>query len=193
MYRLSHLIRAAVAFGLVAALSGTANAAANDLRLWIDVDGTAYLTNTTDGPVSFDGYQIVSEQGLLDPASWDSISDRIPARINELIIQLGAGSLTFGEANPNAFSLAELNLGGVATLPAHGKFSLGKPFKSIFDYCSQEGFFWSAPGTGSQQPDIFFCPEPSAWLLASLAALGVAMRRRPRTPRVLGLEIIGAR
>ncbi len=179
MYRLRHLIRAAAAFGLVAALSGTANAAPNDLHLWVDVDGTAYLLNTTDSPVSFDGYQLVSEAGLLDPIGWDSISDRIPARINELITELGAGSLTFGEANPTAFSLAELNLGGVATLPAHGKFSLGKPFRSFFDVCSHEGFFWSAPGTGSQQPSGPICPEPSTWLLAALAALGgVALRRR---------------
>ncbi len=167
-----YLLRSAVLVGLIALLARSADAAASDLGLWFDVDGTVYLHNTTSASLSFDGYQIVSEAGLLDPSGWDSISDRIPARITDLISQLGAGSLTFGEANPTAFSLAELNLGGVATLPAHGKFSLGKPFKSFFDACSLEGFFWSAPGTGAQAPSGPICPEPSAWLLAALAALG---------------------
>lgn len=160
------------AFALVAlaltAFSGTANAAATDLRLWVDVDGTAYLENTTDQPVSFDGYQIASEAKDLDPAGWDSISDRIPGRITELIAALGAGALSFGEANPSSANLAELNLGGVATLPAKGKFSLGRPFADC------PNFYWSAPGTGAQDGTFCGIPEPSTWLLATLAGLALA-------------------
>ncbi len=114
-----------VALGAFTALAGSANAAAADLRIWVDVDGTAYLENVTDNPVSFDGYQISSEDHNLNPAGWDSISDRVPGRINEVIAGLGAGALTFGEANPGSSNLAELNLGGVGALPGKAKFSLG--------------------------------------------------------------------
>ncbi len=37
------LLRVAVALGLLTALAGSASAAASDLRLWVEVDGTAYL------------------------------------------------------------------------------------------------------------------------------------------------------
>ncbi len=56
-----NLICAAVAVVLFLAYIGTAVAGIKDLEIWIDVDGTAYLHNTTATPVWFDGYQIASE------------------------------------------------------------------------------------------------------------------------------------
>lgn len=176
------LICAAVAFGLLTAFAASANAAATDLQLWVDADGTAYLHNTTAGPVSFDGYQIASpgESKLLDPVAWDSIADRVPARIADLIAGLGAGGLTFGEANPGEGQVAELNLGGVGTLAGDGKFSLGKPFKNL-GAANSASFFWSAPGTGSQTGDIVVVPEPSTLVLAGFGLIGlVGLARRRR-------------
>ncbi len=191
----SNVVWAAVALGLFVACAGSASAAASDLRIWVDVDGTAYLENTTDTPISFDGYQIASEAKNLDPAGWDSINDRVPERVSELIAALGAGALTFGEANPGDSNLAELNLGGVGTLPGKARLSLGKPFISLAVACEQDSFFWSAPGTGSgdDRPAISCAvPEPSAWLLAALAGLGIlAMRWRTSIPSMLWGEGLG--
>lgn len=175
----SNVVRAAVALGVFVACAGSASAAASDLRIWVDVDGTAYLENITDRPISFDGYQIASEAKNLNPAGWDSISDRVPGRVSELIAALGAGALTFGEANPGSANLAELNLGGVGTLAGKAKFPIGKPFISLALACSgQSAFFWSAPGTGSgDSPGVVCAPEPSAWLLAALAGLGLLPMR----------------
>jgi hypothetical protein len=135
--------------------------------LWVEVDGTTYLHNPTDSPVSFDGYQIVSHsKSLLDPAAWDSISDRVPGRIAELIEQLGPGALTFGEAAPTEAQLAELNLPGVATLAAGARFSLGKPFKAW----SPEEFdvFFSLRPSPSPSGPAFCVPEPESLVLAGL-------------------------
>ena len=91
--------------------------AMTDLGLFVDVDGTVYLYNSTASPLSFDGYQIVSETKNLDPVGWKSISDYVAGgQITDVIAALGPGGLTFGEANPSDGNLAELNLGGAATL-----------------------------------------------------------------------------
>jgi hypothetical protein len=151
------------------------------LELWSDADGTTYLINATASPISFDGYQITSENGTLDPVGWDSISDRIPGRITELIAALGPGALTFGEANPNPGNLAELNLGGAATLAAGAKFSLGKPFGSRFDPTLQAYY----KPAGSNNP-VWMCPyptcipEPSTGLLALFGCGGALLLSRQR-------------
>ncbi len=159
---------------------------ASDMQLWFDPDGTTYLQNTTANPISFDGYQISSETLALDPAGWDSISDRVPARINDLILQLGAGALTFGEANPGTGNLAEVNLGGAGTLAAGAKFSLGKPFKAGVDPMAQDFFYKLAVPPGPNGPIVLLgaiVPEPSTCVLAALAGLGLV------TFRVRGLRV----
>ncbi len=147
------------------------------LALWVEVDGNSYLWNTTDAPLSFDGYQITSENGTLDPVAWDSINDRLPARVTEVIAGLGAGGLTFGEANPSTTSLAELNIAGAGTLAAGGKFSLGKPFAALPPSVDLGGF-WSGPNPRGGVMEIVYVPEPSTWLLGALAALGLVAKRR---------------
>lgn len=172
---------------ILPALLLASTATASDLGIWVEVDGTAYLENRTDAPVSFDGYQITSDNGTLDPAGWDSISDRVPGRITELIASLGAGALTFGEANPNSGNLAELNLGGVATLAAKAKFSIGKPFGSWWDP-SLRGYYKPAGSTIAVPIDCFpyltCLPEPSTGVLA-LCGCGAALivrQRRAKPP-----------
>ena len=173
------LFCAAAALALLTAFAGSASAV-TDIDLWIDVDGTAYLRNNTAGPLSFDGYQIASESKALDPAGWDSISDRIPARINDLIGALGAGALTFGEANPGEGNLAEVNLGGAGTLAAGAKFSLGHPFKTGVDPTGQDFFFKLTSGTAGIPGDITVVHEPSTFVLAGLGLVGVAGLARRR-------------
>ncbi len=151
------------------------------LTLWIDPDGTTYIQNTTGSAISFDGYQIASETNGLDPVHWKSISDQVAANPLDVIGLLGAGALTFGEANPGAGNLAELNLGGVGTLQGGGKFAIGKPFG--FGGFAVE-FFYKVGGTSGGAGDIVFVPpltgaEPSTFVLAALAgACLVAVRVR---------------
>jgi hypothetical protein len=174
----------AVVFLAVAASPVVANAQPfhMPLEIWIDSDWTAFLYNTTGAPISFDGYQIATEDGKLDPAGWKSISDYVAdGAITDVIAALGPGGLTFGEANPGPGNLAELNLGGVGTLQGGAKFSIGKPFG---DGGYLVSFFYKIGGSPSGTPgDTFFVPpripEPSTFLLAALAGLGLmAFRRR---------------
>ncbi len=166
---------------LVACL-GRPSFAVSDLQLWVDVDGTTYLFNATAAPLSFDGYQIVSETDRLDPVGWKSISDYVAGgQITDVIAKLGAGGLTFGEANPGPGNLAELNLGGAGTLQAGAKFSIGKPFLDGWPRGDVSAFYKVAGETTARPMDGVF-PEPSTWLLAVLAAVGLAViRRRARS------------
>lgn len=147
-----------------------------DLMLWIDVDGTAYLHNTTANPLSFEGYQIVSEYDRLDPTGWKSISDQAAANPLATVSSLGSGALLFDEANPSAHSLAELTVNGAATLAGGAKFSLGKPFLDSWPLPGVNAFY-KAPGDPNSHNMEGAFPEPSTWLLAVLAALGLAVGR----------------
>ncbi|MFO0897403.1 MAG: PEP-CTERM sorting domain-containing protein [Pirellulales bacterium] len=172
--------RALLAAAIAMSVGETALASA--LQIWVDPDGSAYLQNTTALPISFDRYQITSETNRLDPAGWNSVADYVAAgQQSEVIGALGAGALTFGEANPNVGNLAELNLGGVATLQAGAKFAIGKPFLDLNDPDSTADFYFHGPGWDDLGADIVGgVPEPSSFLLAGLAGLGLLAFRRSR-------------
>jgi hypothetical protein len=159
-----------------------------DLRLLVNWDGSTWLWNTGAGPLSFDGYQIASESGGLDPLGWLSISDYVNSgQISTVLGALGASSLTFGEANPGPSNLAELNLGGVGTLQGGAQFYLGRPFRSL-DEVQRTSFFYSAPGTGSQTGaiELVQVPEPGARALLAIG-LFVAIASSPWTLRCNGV------
>jgi hypothetical protein len=177
--------RALLAAFVVSFMSGTASAQlfVPDIALLVEPDLTAYLKNTTAADISFDGYQIATEDGpKLDPDGWYSINDRIPGAINDLISQLGAGALGFGELSPTKLQIAEGNLTGVGVLKAGDKILLGKPF-------GQGGYwvetFFKRGGIPTQfDGGRYYIPsvtEPSTLVLAALAGLGlVATRVRSR-------------
>lgn len=152
------------------------------VRLLVNWDGSTWLWNTGAGQLSFDGYQIASESGGLDPHGWLSISDYVGSgQVATVIGALGASSLTFGEANPGPSNLAELNLGGVGTLQAGAQFYIGRPFRSL-DEVQRSSFFYSQPGTGSQSGaiELVQVPEPGALALLAIG-LFVAIASSPWT------------
>lgn len=169
--------RALLAAMFLAAGLGETASATTPLQIWIDPDGTTYLENTTDNPISFDGYAIASENNRLDPVGWNSIADQVAADPLGMIGKLGAGALSFGEVKPGPGNLAELNLAGVATLAAHARFAIGKPFLDgqLGVNEVEGGVFYKVGG----QPMVGeVIPEPSTCLLALMAGLGLLVFRR---------------
>ena len=173
------LIRILAVFS--ALLLGTESAKATPLALLVDPDGSTYLYNTTPNPISFDGYQLASETLRLDPVGWKSIADYVAGgQITDVIAALGAGGLAFGEANPGPGNLAELNLGGAGILQGGAKFYIGKPFLDSYPNAYVDFFYKIAGDPSSITGDFVEIPEPSSWLLASMAGLGLLAARRFR-------------
>ncbi len=110
------------------ALTGPAGRAVAQLALEIDPLGQAFLANDGSKELAFDGYLIISNKGLLSPKGWSSIADQVQSNPGQVIASLGSGGLTFGEANPEAKALAELNIGGAGVLQPGAEFSIGYPF-----------------------------------------------------------------
>jgi hypothetical protein len=164
--------RALLAAVVVSFMAGSASA---QIELLVDPDLTAYLHNPTAKDIGFDSYQITADGiGGLDPAGWYSISDRQPAgKAVELMAELGALALGFGELSPTPQQLAENNLVGDGILKAGAKFSLGKPFGEGGYYVS---FFTKQSSNGLFIPRV---PEPSTLILATLAGAGLLAFRRP--------------
>ncbi|MFO0900711.1 MAG: hypothetical protein U0836_25055 [Pirellulales bacterium] len=181
--RIRDSLRAAATLGLLSAFASVASAT-TPLEIWVDPDGSSYLYNSTSSPISFDGYRIASETNRLDPVGWKSISDYVAGGqvgdVAAVIAGLGPGALSFGEASPGPGNLAELNLGSVGTLQGGAKFYIGKPFLDRQSPDSTADFSYMPPSVqNSQRGDIGGgVPEPSNWLLATLAAVCVVVMRR---------------
>ena len=87
----------------------------NNLTLYVDPSsGNAVLQNTSTFDAIIDNYQILSDQGSLDPNAWQSLAD-----------QSVAG---WEEANPSTTQLAELNFGGDLTIAPGETYDLGTLF-----------------------------------------------------------------
>lgn len=152
-----------------------------DLRVLAGADGSAWLENLGNTPVSFDGYQLSDENGKLNPAGWMSIADYVGAgRGGEISALLGDGGLGFKETNPGAGNLAELNLTAPGVLQPGGKLDLGKPFQPGEDLSSIAFNYRLLGNSLSQRGEIVSVPEPAAWLLAGLGGLALLARRARR-------------
>jgi hypothetical protein len=150
---------------------------ASDLEVWIDIDGSAYLYNTTALPLSFTNYTLSSDANKLDPAGWKSIADQVVENPSAVISQLGASALLFGEASPGQSNLSELTISPPgATLQPFAKFAIGKPFINSAAWVDVTGTYLPA-GSVTQQPMQVGLPEPSTFLLAVVAGLGLTAYR----------------
>jgi hypothetical protein len=174
------------------------SASGAELWLLVEPDLTAYLFNPGDAPLPFDGYHLQSSKSLLDPSGWRSISDySLDFESDAVVGSLGAGALTFGETKPSNYSLAELNLGSYGVLQPGERFALGKPLAGSFagiaarvgttpgvpDDPAYQFSFHQPSVVAGQVGDIVAVPEPTALVLACLAAAAVPALRRERADR----------
>lgn len=155
----------------------------------IDAGAELSLENRGSGPGSFDGYTISCEAGCLDVDGWRSIGDAVAADALEVIAALGSGALSFGEANPSANALSELNISGVATLQPGASWSFGTPFAGTLSQLQQwtdsGAIRYSLSDSGVVHRPLCTIPEPSSLLLIVLCAptAGLVARRRFASPR----------
>ena len=109
------------------------------LQLMVDPNrGDVFLQNCSADPVSLNGYQIISESGLLQPDSWDSLDD-----------QDYNGGGTWQEAGSvSSTNLTEMYLTGNSELVAGQSISLGKLFDTTSAVDGYDlSFHYSASGT----------------------------------------------
>ncbi|MFO0899881.1 MAG: PEP-CTERM sorting domain-containing protein [Pirellulales bacterium] len=172
------MIRRALLAAAIAVCGQQASFAQTPLAIWPDVDGTAYLWNTTDAPITFDGLRLVSD-GRLDPAGWNSISDQVAGDPQHVFAKLGADAAAFEENAHTANTLSELTIAGGATLQPHRYFAIGRPFLDGANTEATSDFFYSLAGDPTYWWGDIWVPEPSTFLLAALAGTGLlAFRRR---------------
>ncbi len=172
------MIKRALLAAVILAGVGPAALAQTPLAVWVDVDGTAYLWNTTDAPISFDGIQFDSETNRLNPAEWRSIADQANEDRMLVINALGAGALTFVEVTPASGALSELSFGGGAILQPHARFAIGRPFLDGANQEATSDFFYKLAGDNTPWQGDIWVPEPSTFLLAALAGMGLLAFRR---------------
>ena len=149
------------------------------LTLLIDVNtGDTWLKNTSAGLLSFNGYEIWSAGGLLDPAGWYSIADAVVAQPVDVMLTLGVGALSFGEMMATPDLLTEVSLSNNATLQMGSMWYIGQPAPqaSLADL----SFFYHTQTSGGDKyaGGIEIIPEPAT--LGLLAIGGLAMLRRRR-------------
>ena len=174
-------------FGQLEGVSGQIRylqaAVADYLRLLVGPDGSAWLENTSNAPVSFDGYQLADTGRELNAAGWMSITDYLAAgRGGEVSALLGDGGLGFREGRAGAAVLTELSGAGLAVLQPGAKFPLGTPFQPGEDWSSVSFHYRMQGNSYSNRGQITAVPEPATWLLAAVGGM-VALSRRSWTRR----------
>jgi hypothetical protein len=171
--------RTALATAVLLCVASPAGAV-TPLAIWVEPDGTSFLWNSTDSPIPFLGYQIQSE-GNLDPAGFKGVGDYIAAGDWQTVIDvLGPGGLTLSNKNPSENFLLQAGVGAPAVLQGGDKFFIGAPFKTLPPSPSNRGEYLLFNEFQSRKLEIVYAPEPSAWLLALLAGLGLAATRKNR-------------
>ncbi len=99
------------------------------------VTGAVTLTNTTAAPITFNGLNIMSSAGILDPVrdeiagtGWKSVADYLAVGdFLSVSVGLGAGAFGLGELQATANTLTEANPGAAATLQPGATWSIGNP------------------------------------------------------------------
>lgn len=152
-----------------------------DLRLLVDADGSAWLENPGSSPVAFDGYQLGSKSGDLDPTGWMSIADYVAGgHADQIEDLLGSWGLGFHETSAKPRALTELSLNGLGMLQPGARLALGKPFPAGGSPDADTFYYRLLGDAHSQRGTIESVPEPSSFLLAALAGVGLLAFRGRR-------------
>lgn len=154
------------------------------LTLLIDVTtGDAWLKNTTAGPLDFDGYEIFSAGGLLNPAHWQSIADSVVSRPGIVLATLGTGAMSFGEFMAVSSLLADVSFSDHATLQMGAMWDIGQPAPdaSLADL----SFYYSIPLNGGTKYEggIEIIPEPATLGLLVIGGLAVLRSRTKKSKK----------
>lgn len=109
----------------------------------------------------------------------DSISDQLAGDPQNVFAKLGADAAAFEENAHTANTLSELTIAGGATLQPHRYFAIGRPLLDGANPEAVADFFYSLAGDPTERWGDIWIPEPSSFLLAALAGVGLlAFRRR---------------
>lgn len=147
------------------------------LSLEVNTDtGETKIVNNSSEDLELAFYEILSDSGSLDAASWNSLSDQ------------GTSPGVWAENNPDASQLIESNLTGAATvLAAGGELGLGNAFSigGTEDLVARFGVVEGNDGllnlmevSYTTSPAVTGVPEPSAAILAMFAIGIFGLRNR---------------
>jgi len=177
------------------------------MGLWIDPDGSTYIKNlSATKTFKVDGYTLLSEaldlitydyDGTKGWRAFEDILGQFPDEFRPMLDQLGPAAATMGAISPAQGHLHEstLNPAGLEFSPGERWF-LGKPFTTNpFGTgglpLSNYQFRYKTIDSLSQVAGVIV-PEPSTWLLATLAGVCLLGFRR-RLARSRRLVLAGAR
>jgi hypothetical protein len=184
---------------LIALTGVVANAGVNTtelgMTLTVDLAGNGSVRSTV-GALEVDAYEIWSTGAQLDPIGWESIADAasvvLSPRWSQVLTELGAGALSFGELVGNSGLMAEGSLTGAAVFTAL-PWTIGTPLAAVLDapgVYHAEGneidgdvrFYYTKPSDpGNKYLGIVeIVPEPATMSLLIVGGLGVLARRRRR-------------
>jgi hypothetical protein len=149
---------------------------ANSIQIWVDADHSTYLYNATLASIALTGYGIESPEKLA-PSDWRSIADWTAEESSAVLAALGPNALGFQEITATDFSIAEANAVGSAIIHPGEKLSIGRLYPNFGEIFASSGYYTVA-GSDEKLPMQHSMPEPSTWLLAVLAGVGVFVFRR---------------
>lgn len=145
--------------------------------------GEAYICNERGSDITFDGYEIKSTLGLLDPSEyypgetsgWRSFGDWLANETGDAFTALG--SFTWGELLGTTTLLAEVNLTGDTTLANGACLYIGYPAPNASE--SDLSFQYSVPtDTNAYVGNVVVVPEPATLALLVLGSAGIVAHRR---------------
>lgn len=156
-----------------------APAHAGDLSLTVnEFTGEAWIQNLSDSVVHFDGYEILSVAGLLDPLGWYSFEDL--TRDEPLVALASLKSTGWSELVAESTWFSEGNLGNVSVAQPGFSLGLGTLLTAyqnddlVFRYLDAN----LAPGANLVSGSVVIVPEPNAAYLAFCGALAFFLGRR---------------
>ena len=151
---------------IVAALFMAVGTASAQLTLYIEADGSASIRNGTGSAITFDGCEIKSAGGLLDPVGWNSLADQ--------------GLYGFMEFGASSSALTEVSLMSSAEVLPGGALAIGKPAPIETATVEDLTFLYGDSSVSFDMivGDVVVIPEPVTLTLLGLGGLALIRRRR---------------